>query len=306
MTKTFIVGPFYYIPKTLRKQITDDTIIIITDDVSPIFPLDFRMEWLNFTFMDKELELDSMIHNDESGEFAEAVLDHIKKILHDDEGYGEEDNYRVILYTHQELPLVEDENPGKYWSEEYYITSPLVAKEDEMDDVFVTRFGKQFNKFILPKVKPLGQEMNYIIPFFTETTKDAEEKPITHRYYGAYWNYAVDNLDEVIQFFAFPIDFATSVMETKTIIKLFCEKVIDATPISERLVGFHNDLPIWVVEIPKPGDINTSSAKGLRRYLAVDADITFIRDTYLRDAVGGGFGYKIETLHKEALEDAQT
>jgi hypothetical protein len=300
MIKTYVVGPFYYIPTALRDTLTSNTTIIITDDVSPIFPLDTRMEWLNFTFLDYDTAFESMVQNDESDEFFQALDEKIAKLVKEDEI----DDFRTVVFLHPEAypKIGSGFDHTLSYDDVHKIESPLTVRKEEMDALFTTRFGKKFDALILPKVKPLGKENNLIIPWFLERGIDQDGNPITHKYYGAIWAYDAETTDDTIQLFAFPIDFGTPIAETKTIIKLFCSRVVGTPSTSERLAGYHNNLPIWLVEIPQPDNIYTSSAKGLRSYLAVDADVTFVKDSYLRDAMGA-LGYKIETLHQEVLAD---
>jgi hypothetical protein len=81
--KSIIITPLYYIDNKLMSVIKETAgqgpvTFIITDDVSPIFPVENRIEWLTKTLIGVEFpitfEIESMAQNDENEEFYDALI----------------------------------------------------------------------------------------------------------------------------------------------------------------------------------------------------------------------------------------
>ena len=253
-----IVTPLYYIDNVLETELDGATAIIVTDDVSPIFPLERRMEWFNKTFVGNDILLESVVQNDESEEFLEAVT---KKI----DAVASNNVYKLVFFSTEQA----HENLKDFGDVKHIQESPLELDKGKLNKVFYARFGKEFNSYLVPKVKelPYNEEHN-IIPFFT---LDDE------RYFGVIDNYTTEKLEM--------LNIETPYMPTVAVlnksIDLWTDKFFGGKVISRKLLGSIRDIQTWAVEIDKPEWFSTDAEKN-RKMVGAEVDIVFIKDKFFK------------------------
>ena len=254
--KTIIVTPLYYIGKEFVDVINKtegDITVLITDDVSPIFPLDTRTEWLERT-IDRKIEVHSVIYSDESKEFKEAITLAIKAI----------DKEAKVIYfftkdAHKNL---------KRLGNRHFLRSPLDPEViDQLDAVFKARFGDDFRTFTQPKNKVIPQtETINLIPCFTHNDK---------KYYGFIYDFKVKNVAPL----TVQLPYKASVRETDAYIKVYTERYFGPTTGDKRLIGWINE-NYWVVDIAEPSYFDEEN--GTRKFFAIDADVVFFDTDFMK------------------------
>jgi len=148
--KSIIITPLYFIDNKLMSIIKDKAgqgpvHFIITDDVSPVFPIEARIEWLMKTLIGVdfpiEFEIESMVQNDENEEFYESLIKRLDAIR---ETYTGVD---ITLLHTSECDVEKFEHLGDVVE----IKSPLEVRKKHLNPLFATRFWHQFEKFTQPK-----------------------------------------------------------------------------------------------------------------------------------------------------------
>lgn len=259
-----IVTPLYYINDALAKELNNGDLIVITDDVSPVFPLERRMEWLAKTVQDKKFIIDSIVQNDESEEFLGAVKDKLTKTLGDV-------SYELIMFV---TDLAHD-NVKELDAKFIKLKNPLELKNKDLNSKFKIRFGSEFDKYIKPKQKALpNKEEHYMLPVITLR----EEEAITARYFGVIDNYITGNLELL----SFESDYMASVATMNTITKLWIDKFFGAIPLSKTILGSVNGKTLWAFEIEMPNNINLNEENGNRIPYSDGVDIVYIKDDYFK------------------------
>lgn len=264
--KKIIITPLYYIDKTLRAEIDSargadlGLYFVITDDVSPIFPLERRMEWLDLVFFAQTAIIDSIVQSDESKEFITSIKAKIDSI--------KEEGDIVVFYS----TVHAHKNLKRFGDVRHKMASPLDADiESILDETFAVRFGKEFGRYTKPKDKYIpGKEYQYIIPYFMAS--DGK------RYLGFLYDYNEQSL------LPLKIDttFKPPVAEIKFKIARYTEGYF-GTPIgSEKLIGWLED-NYWIIEITQPDYISLDKEKSFRDALSIDADTVFIAEEYLSE-----------------------
>lgn len=254
-----IITPAYYIDAELRAEIeaTEYPTVILTDDCSPVFPLDRRTEWLEKTLLRRDLVIDSIIQNDESSEFAEAVK---KKI----ESLGIEDA-EIVLFSHTPIEIEGVTNK--------IVAGPLGIKSDELDPTFTTRFGDEFIRYTQPKVKAIPNEKHYLIA-------KVWEKTANEWYYGIICKYPSLELS--------PLEIETGPLlptaEMKIYLSYWAKSVFGIEVETRSLLGTVKGHSVWMLEGEAPELLKPEVQNGNRMYLSLDADVLFLPQHLFRQA----------------------
>lgn len=253
----FIVTPMYYIDNRFAELLKTtaseghEICIIITDEVSPVFPIDTRLDWLNKTPMDVVFTLDSMIQNDESEEFLEALQTKLAKEYPD--------------ATHDVVMLATEhchENVKEAYPDYIEIKSPLVVRKKHLFPVFATRFGHQFEKFTKPKNKelPSNEEIS-IIPYFIHDGKE---------YFGFAYLYPTETLSELWA----ETSYLPPVSELEAVVKVYTRHFTGEEALEQRILGWTTRKHVAVL-INKPEGIDVDSGN-LTGYVMPEMDLMFI------------------------------
>ena len=303
--RTIIVTPLYYISRNVRSIVEDNKenkiTFIITDDASPIIPLEYRMDWIDYTFMDENIEIESIVQSDESEEFADAVDAKIKYITRDD---GEKPNVIVFLSDiSAKIPSLDVASCKSITLSG--IEDALSDEEDFLDDVYRVRFLPQLRRFARPKEKSIPKEREYIVIPYTDATKkmlvEGVETEVTHRYYAFLKDYPNEKLDTIqSKYVASDVDTMTArkyaVVTTSVYLDLEYDEIQTTT-----FKGTYHGKDVWFLNVGA-NKCNPESPFGLRKYLAPSADIIFIRQDMLVDALNE-FGAWVYYLDHEPTDD---
>lgn len=257
--KTVIVTPLYYVDKDLVEIIdnnNDETIVVITDDVSPIFPVDVRMEWLTRSLTTrKNITFDSIVQNDESAEFKQAVTDKVSKLV----GI---DGYSLHVFITKEC---HDNNKDlTSAAQTYVLDSPLeVDGNDVFDLVFLTRFGYQFTRFTQPKEKPSKYEYARMIPRFIVGDEE---------YYG----FVVEYPDGKLDGFNVSVERFCPMQTLRITLGAYTEAYLEGSKMAGFMTLGWLDETYYVVDTTAPAWVDVTKQDGLRTFMAIEADIIFI------------------------------
>lgn len=253
-----IITPAYYIDADLRMEVEEGAgfpTIILTDDCSPVFPLDKRTDWLEKTFLRRDLVIDSIIQNDESSEFVEAVKKKIDSL--------EVEDAEIVLFSHTPIEIEGITNK--------IIKGPLDVNYDDLDQVFSTRFGEEFIRFTRPKVKTIPNEKHYLI------TKVAVG---SDWYYGVICKYPSMELA--------PLEIETGPLlptaEMKIYLAYWANSVFGVDLETRKLLGTVAGHSVWMLEGDAPELLKPEVQNGNRMYLSLDADVVFLPKHLFRQA----------------------
>lgn len=250
-----IVTPLYYIDNRFVEKVKElnqeaPIGIIITDEVSPVFPIETRIEWIEKTLLDARYEINPMIQNDESEEFLEALQTKLKKEYDED--------VEVIFMATEHC----HENVKEAFPDFIEMKSPLDVKKKHLLPLFVTRFGHQFDKFIKPKNKELpATEDVSIIPYFIHEGKE---------YFGFGYIYSSENLVELWA----ETSYLPPVAELEAIVKVYTKHFTGEDVLESRIIGWTSRNHV-AVRIEKPKGICVEAGE-ITRYLMPEMDLMFI------------------------------
>lgn len=304
--RTIIVTPLYYISRHVRDVVEHNkgnkVTFIITDDASPIFPLEYRMDWIDYTFMDESIEIESIVQSDESEEFRDAVIAKIKYTTRDDK-----EKPNVMLYVSDEssdMQPLEDVESCKI-VELVSIEDAIEDREDVLDVIFKARFLPQLRRFAKPKEPIIPKERGYIVIPFTEVKKKlvvgGADKEVTHRYYAYIKDYPAEKLDIINGTYVSPdVDTAMAKKHAEVTASVYLGIHVGDIK-STTFRGTYQDRDVWTVDLGAD-KCNPESPFGLRKYLAESADIIFIRDDMLVDALQE-FGAWVSYVTKEQEDE---
>lgn len=258
--KNVIITPLYYIGLELDKLIEayKDVTIIITDDVSPIFPLDRREEWIRKCYPNRrDITLDSMLQSDESQEFIGALKTKLKKMFGDEE-------YRADLFS-ATLKMKKDArflvHPFK---------SPLEVNEGHLARVFTVRCATEFYSYTKPKVKELPtDETVRILPYFVLDGK---------RHFGFCESYK-DGESLGLEAWKISVIYKPEVAMMRAYINTYAQFIIKGSTVGPQdIIGWLDGETYYIVEVVAPTDYNEDFNRVM---LAEDADILYVDESRL-------------------------
>lgn len=264
--KSIIITPLYFIDNKLMSIIKDKAgqgpvHFIITDDVSPIFPIEARIEWLMKTLIGVdfpiEFEIESMVQNDENEEFYESLIKRLDAIREVDV-----DVDITLLHT-SECDVEKFEHIGDVVE----IKSPLDVRKKHLNPLFATRFWHQFEKFTQPKVKELPSTETYkLVPYYLE-----DGKP----HFGFGYMYTTE---ELIALWC-ETSYKPPVAELNAAIQVYTKNFTRKQALSHRILGSASNDTVIAVEIEKPNDFFNN---GNTIYIMPEFDVVFLDENAMK------------------------
>lgn len=262
--KKLIITPAYYISPELEESIRshdDKVVVIITDDVSPIFPLETRMHWLSMTIQDVDFEIDSIFRNDEMEDFLEELPNVVKK-------HRVEGEEVIIEYHFTESGV---EKFGEITKDFKTIKSPLEVTTSDFSEMFCYRFELDFFVLTKPKNKnlPTVEPLN-AIPYFVDGDTV---------YYGFVYLYGVKELTTI----ELEAPYKARVAETNALLSGYVSRFVDAKTLSNKMIGWLQGAgSYYLVEVEKPVWFKKDAVRGIRRVVSLEADMVFFDKTFMK------------------------
>jgi len=225
-----IVSPVYGVSKELLDDVKTHQIVIITDSVSPIFPIDRREYWLEMTKVMHWLHLDSIPNNEDDEDFIEVVKAKANQISAELKLAGE---VELVVY-------VSDDRKFEGVETKQY-ANPLTMKYDDLDEPFRTRFSDEFLRFTTPKEEQVVEKYERValVPYYVHMDK---------KYYGYLITYPWGQPELLKENFLK----ATLPSELKVLAKTFVHKIFDVQPNKVTFLGSVDDVMVVAVECAMP------------------------------------------------------
>lgn len=241
-----VITPAYSISDKLLEVINreGEVTVVITDDVSPIFPIDRREVWIERCSLKRGLSITSIAKCDEDEDWLDDLYAQIP---------AENIDEMILFYT------------------EYNVTDLSPFKEaykfdvEEHAPIFTSRFGEEFNKYFTPKqeTRDLGDDKINVIPVV-----DLHSNPR----YGLITRYPSE-LNEVLNIY---IPKFASINDRDLLLSHWIIAIFGATSIGGYHVGTIDGVSTFFIEVDKPEWLEDDGVNSNRKYISLDADAVFV------------------------------
>lgn len=257
--RTVIVTPLYYISKAFEETVIharnkgNEVLVIITDDLSPLFPLLNRQTWVENVFMDKSIYIDSMKEHDEDPSFISALKTKLVHLL------GRDPYELIISFTH----------PVEYKAK-YTQLADMKEMDSPRSEMFDIRYGKEWEELHAPKEYTPTAEVRWI-PTFEENNT---------RFYGFVYNYTTRknetlNINNALE--------DTTIGDVMRAAEAITKLWFEVEPIQTRYLGTLPDMveqgEYYLTKLSaKPTFIDYNTPLGMRMFVDKEHDLIFFSE----------------------------
>lgn len=291
MSRKYVVSPVYEVNKELLDDIASGGVIIISDNVSPIFPVDRRETWLERTDVRRDILIDGVPTNDETDTFLMDCINKINQISYVVDKEANVDIKDVIIYVSNKDEFIKTHNiPSGLTIKQF--RNPLEIKLDDLDEPFKTRFGKEFERFTSPKTKDVGQDTYVFVPVYIENDE------LGSKYYGVTYTYG---LSEVVNLFDATMPKFETLLKIETYAKVIADRGFLSVATKMNYLGTFDNKVVIVVECEKPEWIDdNASINSNRKFIANDLDVVFLHEKHFKET--SSLAYAIADSYEDYLE----
>lgn len=250
-----VITPAYSVSDKLIEVINreGDVIVVITDDVSPIFPIDRREIWIERCSLKRGLIITSISKNDEDVNW----LDDVYKQLQVEQ---EEPLELILFHT--------DDNSAdlSLFAESYKFDL------NDHSPIFQTRFGEEFAKYTTPKQeqKELGEEPVNIIPVISINNNPR---------FGLITKYPSE-LNSVLTIY---VPRFSTVAEHTALLSYWVKAIFGTEGVIGHKVGAIDGVSTVFIEVNNPEWLSGDGVNSNRNYISLDADAVFVDEETFKE-----------------------
>lgn len=290
MSRKYVISPVYEVNNELVKDIPQGGVVIISDNVSPIFPVDRRETWLERTYVPRDILIDGIPTNDENESFLIDCINKINQISYTlQENEVSMSDVTIYVSNKEEFEATHTLPKGLTIKQ---FRSPLELKLDDLDEPFKTRFGREFVKYTQPKSKEVGQDTYLFVPVYIENDE------LKSKYYGVTYTYG---LNESVQLFDATMPKFESMLKVDTYAKVIVDRGFISKATNIHYLGTFDNKVVVVVECEKPEWIDdNASINSNRKFIANDLDILFLHESHFKES--STLAYAIADSYNDLLE----
>lgn len=272
--KKILISPLYVITHEVGELLEDnrDAVVIIVDDLSPVIPLQSRLNWLDTTFLGHDFTVLTIEPHQDSED--------IKK-------YIEMELARVGITDLDEYMLYSDVNLMGMSTIRLEGIADVFNIETRLFDMFQTRHMAEFKELIQFKPHEQKEILNVVVPYFEENGRT---------YFGLLYSYPERKnvFIESDKDKDYAVNRLTIMAYVKYIMKVDKVEKID-------YLGGIGQVDFYLAKINPPSwvDVTKPPMKGLRRLLNTEMDVVWIPDVYFLDAIKPYSGWMLASYKQE-------